>query len=177
MLTRTRTRSFLTALGVAAALVVIAALSRAQSTKPAAPGGPQKLGTDTNVQPLPAPNPAEQKMDADRKAEIKAIDEKIKTLRDDFKSQTEPLESQIKALRDKFDADLKSLQQQKQGLVEEGESTQMRALDEEEASQLSALSDREKAEIDKLRQSYDTQREQLRQSFAQRRKDLSQHKM
>jgi Skp family chaperone for outer membrane proteins len=175
MLTRTRTRSFLTALGIAAALVVIAALSRAQSPAPGAAS--HKIGSDTNEHPLPASSPAEQKMDADRKAEIKAIDEKIKTLRDDFKSQTEPLESQIKALRDKFDADLKSLQQQKQGLVEEGESTQMKALDEEEAGQLSALSDKEKAEIDKLRQSYDTQREQLRQSFAQRRKELSQHKM
>lgn len=173
MKTSTRTRSMVALLAVWVTVAVIAVIAHAQGVQPT--GGAHKIGSDTGTQPMPATMPANSQADADRKAQIQAIDEKIKTLRTDFKSQTDPLEAQLKQLRDQFDTNLKELQQQRDELVMQGESPALRDLNSDETAQLQALSDKEKADIDKLRQSYDQQRQQLRQSFAERRKELSQH--
>jgi hypothetical protein len=154
-------------------LAIAVSRAPADPTPPATGTAPHAVGADRMQRPLAAPSPAERRMDSDRRGEIRAIDEKIKTLRDEFKSQADPLETQLKSLREKFETDVKELQQQRQGLVEESESSDLRALNEEEASQLSALSDHEKADIDKIKQSYDAQREQVRQTYAPRRRDLN----
>ena len=124
----------------------------------------------------PETNPAQHAMDADRKAQLKLIDDKIATLREQFKSQADPLETQIKSMRDKFDADLQSLQDQRRAIIEQGESPELKSIDDDEVAQMATLTAREKAEVEKLRAHYNDERNQLRQTFQQRRRDLMREK-
>ena len=117
-------------------------------------------------------DPAAQATNEDRKAQIKAIDEKIAALHGQFKAQADPLQAQLKALRDKLEADLKPLEEQRKALVEQGESPERIALDQEEARQLASLADREKAEIEKLKQHFDDQRKEIKEDFQKRRQEL-----
>jgi len=129
-------------------------------------------GSGSEKQRRPVTDPAARAADENRKAEIKAIDEKIAALRDQFKAQADPLQAQVKALRDKLDADLKPLEEQKKALVEQGESPDLIALNEEESRQLAALADREKTEIEKLKQRFDDERRQIKDDFQKRRREL-----
>src|SRR5467141_202766 len=116
--------------------------------------------------------PAAKSADTPERAQIRALDEKIRSLREQFKSQTEPLEAQLKTLRDKFEVDLKALQAQRDVLVDQGESPGLKALNDEEAAQLAALAEREKAEIEKVRDRYAEERKGIQQTFQRRRHDL-----
>jgi len=137
-------------------------------------GGTKTVANLVSPGPLDAAQEARAAKPADdpRRMLIKALDEQIRSLREQFKSQTAPLEAQIKALREKFDADLKSLEAQRAALVEQGESPGLKDLNEEEAAQLAALADRERAEIEKIHQRYNEERKTIRQTFQQRRHGL-----
>ena len=116
--------------------------------------------------------PALKHADDPRKAQINAIDEQIRTLREQYKAQMDPLQGQLQSLREKLDAELKSLEAQRETLVEQGEPAGLKALNEEEATQLAALADQEKAEIEKIHLRYSEQRKSLRQGFQERRHNL-----
>jgi hypothetical protein len=116
--------------------------------------------------------PAVKHPEDSRKAQIKAIDEQIRTLREQYKAQMDPLQAQLQSLREKLDAELKSLEAQRETLVEQGEPAGLKALNEEEATQLAALADQEKAEIEKIHQRYSEQRKSIRQGFQERRRNL-----
>jgi len=124
----------------------------------------------------PADTPAAKFADDPRKAQIKALDQQIQSLRDQFKSQAGPLEAQLKSLREKFGTDLKSLEAQRTALVEQGEAPSIKALNDEEAAQLAALADRENAEIKKIHERYSEERKTIEQTFRQRRHDLETRK-
>jgi chromosome segregation ATPase len=116
--------------------------------------------------------PAATHPDNSRKAQIKAIDEQIRTLREQYKAQMDPLQAQLQSLREKLDAELKSLEAQRETLVEQGEPAGLKALNEEEATQLAALADQEKAEIEKIHLRYSEQRKSIHQGFQERRHNL-----
>ena len=107
-----------------------------------------------------------------RKAQIKAIDEQIRTLREQYKAQADPLQAQLKSLREKLDAELKSLEAQREALVEQSEPAGLKALNEEEATQLATLADQERAEIEKIHLRYSEERKSIKQGFQQRRHNL-----
>jgi hypothetical protein len=158
------------------ALLFTAGMLTLRASESSAQAAPKPVSPTTIVNPgphhEPATNPAGQTAEADRKAQIKAIDEKIKSLRDEFKSQADPLQSQLKSLRDKLDADLKPLEDQRKALVEQGESPELIALNQEEADQLTALAEKEKVEIEKLKQSYEGQKKDILANFQNRRQAL-----
>jgi hypothetical protein len=136
-------------------------------------------GVKTMANPAPTPASASLSTTAGkpsandpREAQIKAIDEKIRALREQYQSQAGPLEAQVKSLREKFDTDLSALQAQRKELVEEGESSGLKALMDEETAKLASLADREKEEIQKVRQRYAEERKDIQQSFQQRRHEL-----
>ena len=156
----------------ALALVLLIGIISAISSMAAPTGKAPTPIHDTNTQQLAAPAPASYPADGERHAEIKALDEKIKALRDQYKSQVDPLEAQVKSLREKFDADLKPLQDQRNLLVAEGESPELRMLNEQETSQIADLDSREKSEIEGIRGKYDSEKKQLRDSFSQKRHEL-----
>jgi hypothetical protein len=120
----------------------------------------------------PAPAPASNPVDEQRRAEIKAIDEKIKGLREQMKSEVDPLDAQIKAVRARYDAEIKPLQDQREQLIEEGESPELKALNEDEKTQLAAVDTHEKEEMAKVRQQYDEQRKEIRATFSEKRHEL-----
>ena len=180
-----RTHGWLVALLVASGILGLqAADSAAQTANPrpspgaptlgrSAPGHATPVGvSDRGPQDQPVMDPAARAAAQDRKAQIKAIDEKIKSLRDQFKAQADPLQAQLKTLRDKLDTDLKPLEDQRKALIEQGESPALIALNQEEASRLASLADREKAEIEKLKQGFDDQRKEIQQDFQKRRQEL-----
>ena len=156
------------------ALFGAAAYCAAQSNREAG-----SRAEDTTPTVMPAKRPSHAPMtqsssgiSSPERGPIKAIEDQIHAVRQQYKTQADPLESQLKALRDKLDADLKPLEAQRKELIEQAESPELRALNEDETSQLAAISDKEKAEIDKLRASYEDQKHALRQTFEQRRRDL-----
>jgi F0F1-type ATP synthase membrane subunit b/b' len=118
---------------------------------------------------LPGSKPTEDP----RREQIKAIDDQIRSLREQFRSQTDPIEAQLKALREKFEADLQALQAHRKTLVEQGEPPALKDLNDEETSQLAALDDQEKAEIEKVHQHFSDEKKTLKESFQQRRHDLA----
>jgi septal ring factor EnvC (AmiA/AmiB activator) len=168
---RTSTRPIaLTALLISTG--VLMSLGGRLAAYPAPKAAPTPVRDTAPTNKLSAPMPASNPAGEARRAEIKALDEKIKSLREQFKSQADPLEAQVKALRERFESDLKPLQDQRTQLIEEGESPDLRSLNEQEISQIADLDAKEKAEIEKVRQSYDEQKKQLRESFQQKRHDL-----
>jgi len=124
-------------------------------------------------QAAPARKPS---ADDPRNAQIKALGEKIRSLREQFQSQTAPLEAQIKSLREKFEADLAPLEAQRKALVEEGESSGLKSLMVDEAAQLAALSAREKEEIAKIHERYAVERKSIQEGFQRRRHELETEK-
>lgn len=162
-------------LATVAALCLLAARTHAQSERqrPATPpaGGVAPMAKP-GVQPMPSAAPVAPAMSEDLKAQIRSLDDQIKSLRDDYHAQLDPLESQIKALHDKFDPQLKSLADQRKALVEQGESPDLRTLDEQETSELATLADNEKAELDKVRQHYNDERKQIQQKYQDQRRQL-----
>src|SRR5262245_54632888 len=61
-------------------------------------------------------------------AQIKALEDQIRSLREQTKAQIAPLEAQIQSLRNKLDTDIKPLQEQLENLREQGESPTLKAL-------------------------------------------------
>jgi hypothetical protein len=120
-------------------------------------------------QAVPAGKPS---ADDPRKAQIKALGEQIRALREQYQSQTGPLEAQIKSLREKFETELSALEARRKALVEEGESSGLKALIDEESAQLAALADREKEEIGKVHERYAEERKTIQQTFQRRRHEL-----
>jgi Skp family chaperone for outer membrane proteins len=106
-------------------------------------------------------------------AQIKSLEDQIKSLRDQTKAQIAPLEAQIQSLRDKLDTDIKPLQAQLETLRQQGQSPAVKALDDEETAKLAALADREKDEIQKVRDRYTDERKQIQQEFQHRRQELT----
>lgn len=137
-----------------------------------ASGGMKTMANPVGTPAVAAPAGKLQANDP-REAQIKAIDEKIKALREQYQSQAEPLEAQVKSLREKFETDLSALQAQRKALVEEGESPGLKALMDDEASKLASLADREKDEIEKVRARYAEERKDIQQDFQKRRRELA----
>jgi hypothetical protein len=154
------------------ALALVAAMGAAQSP------GPGVLTPATSVEVVPQGRPGSPAHERPEtpgnpdQARIKALDQQIATLREQFKSQSDPLQAQVKSLREKFEADLKPLVDERHDLVERGKSPALRDLDADEASQLAALADREKAEVEKVHQDYAQQRATLKAAFDQKRRGL-----
>jgi len=144
---------------------------RGRTLESVLPPGTKPAVADRAIQPAVGATPVA--ADEGRRAQIRDLDAKIKSLRDDFKAQADPLQTQLKALREKLEADLKPLQDQRKMLVEQGESPGLIALDQDEASQLASLADQEKAEIEKVRQRYEDQKKQLQADFQKRRQELA----
>jgi len=114
--------------------------------------------------------------DDPRNAQIKALGDRIRELREQFQAQTAPLEAQIKSLREKFEADLAPLEAQRKALVAEGESSGLKSLMDEESAQLATLAAREKEEIEKVRERYAAERKTIQESFQRRRHELETEK-
>jgi hypothetical protein len=169
-----RTQAWLIALLVASGVLGLRDADPAAQTSGPTPSAASPIGvSDRGTRRHPVTDPATTGADEGRKAQIHAIDQKIKSLRDQFKAQADPLQAQMKALRDKLDADLEPLEDQRKALVEQGESPALIALNQEEASQLASLADREKAEIEKLKQSYDVQRKEIKLEFQKRHQEVA----
>jgi len=107
-----------------------------------------------------------------RSAQIKDLEQQIKTLRDQYHSQLDPLQQQIKDLREKFDPQIKSLEDQRHDLIEAGKSPAMQDLDKQEANELASLSDQEKAEIDRVHQHFADTRKDVQARYQKEREAL-----
>jgi hypothetical protein len=137
-----------------------------------APGRPLPGEGPATTSIAPVADPGTTTPNEQRKAAIKALDLRIKRLRDDYRSQADPLEAQLKSLREKLEADLKPLEGERRSLVREGETPDLQALDDQEAEQLAALIDREKVEVERVRQRSAEEKKEIQASFQKRRQEL-----
>src|SRR5947207_1073651 len=70
------------------------------------------------------------------KAQLRALQDKLKAMREQFRGELDPLQAQIKTLRDKYEPQITQMQEQIKGIVEQGKSPEVQQLDREEDQEL-----------------------------------------
>jgi DNA repair exonuclease SbcCD ATPase subunit len=159
------------ALLAAAGVLGFSMASRAGGAAATAPAAsPATISSDKGA-PQPITLPVDHPGGA-ANTDLKALDDQIKTLREQFHAQIDPLEAEIKAAREKFEPQLKTLEDQRRALVEQRESPALRELDEQETGELASLGEQEKAELDRVRQRFAEQKKEIQQRYQQRRHEL-----